>query len=101
MTRDERSAHRYEPFASPSYAEHTCSGATWHRGSCPPHARSPVGTDPTPGKPSVPFRLAGNADAYPLVAFGSDGGFLRDAASMAVGAVAPDTIFSGLSDVFG
>lgn len=49
----------------------------------------------------MPFRLAGNADAYPLVAFGSDGGFLRDAASMAVGAVAPDTIFSGLSDVFG
>lgn len=59
------------------------------------------------GQPSAATGSAGavaapaQAPAAPAAAgFGSGGGFLRNAATMAVGVVAGDTIFSGLSDLF-
>ncbi len=59
------------------------------------------------GQPSTGAAPAAAAAPGPVVVQqaapqpGAGGGFLRNAASMAVGVVAGDTIFSGLSDLFG
>lgn len=80
--------------APPALTSSTGGGFMSHLfGQSTPTAAAPQVATPQPAQPVVVQQAA------PQSGFGG-GGFLRNAASMAVGVVAGDTIFSGLSDLF-